>query len=452
MPGDDVLGWVDDMGSEGFVGATMPDLFRLAMRQSAVAMCLVGADGRFLAVNPAACDLFARPSSVLVTLTFQELTHPEDLECDMALLRQALAGEIDSYRLLKRYLRPDGSIVHGDLNVTAIRADDDDLIAFLSLIVDVTERELARDSVAETRNLLRGVIDTQLDPWVYLRAVRDHTGTIVDFDYADANDAALRANRMDRDALMATTLLGLLPSHATNGLLEAYRHVVDSGEPLVLDDHPFVSELTDGQTRWFDNRAVRVGDGLSLTWRDVTDRVQLRKRLHHQAQTDPLTGLANRAGLQAAVSEMRGRSRRQGDRLACYYCDVDNLKATNDELGHDWGDLLLRTVGDRILGVVRGGDVAARIGGDEFVVVADGVPDEDSAAALAVKIAGAVSRPLMHAGVAVMPSVSIGVALADATDDLDSLLRRADASLYRAKQARTVDSQGMNGPRSAAPP
>jgi PAS domain-containing protein len=174
------------------------------------------------------------------------------LDADLALLDQVVTGDIDSYRLFKRYLRPDGSIVHGDLNVTGIRGEDGGLLALLALIVDVSEREESRRVASEARQLLRGVIDSQLDPWVLLEAVRDSGGRIVDFAYRDANEAALAANRLSRDELLTTTLLELLPRHVETGLFDAYARVVETGVPLSLDDDPYASELTDGQTRWFD--------------------------------------------------------------------------------------------------------------------------------------------------------------------------------------------------------
>jgi diguanylate cyclase (GGDEF)-like protein len=302
--------------------------------------------------------------------------------------------------------------------------------------VDVSERDQARQLATDARQLLRGVIDSQLDPWVYLEAVRDPAGCIVDFAYRDANEAALAANRLSREQLLQSTLLELLPGHADTGLFAAYASVVETGVPLCLDDDPYASELTDGLTRWFDNRLVKVGDGLSFTWRDVTDRVRLRQRLTREAKSDPLTGLVNRAGLAEQAAKAFCRSRRAGERIAVYYCDVDHLKQINDTLGHEWGDLVLRTVADRLAGTLRGSDVAARVGGDEFVVVADGLTDEDAAVDVATKIASAVTRPITHAGVVVVPTLSIGLALADPGDDVDEVLRRADASLYRRKQDR----------------
>jgi PAS domain-containing protein len=109
----------------------------------------------------------------------------------------------------------------------------------------ISEVELSVDAGAlvavmgAAREQLRGVIDSLLDPWVLLGAVRDQEGRIVDFVYLDANDAACRMNRRPRDQLLGSRLLELLPSHRTSGLLSDYAAVVETGEPLTLDDFPY---------------------------------------------------------------------------------------------------------------------------------------------------------------------------------------------------------------------
>ena len=411
----------------------LPEAFELAMAQSAVAICLVALDGRFLRVNEAAGKLLGVPAGQLIAMTFQEVTHPDDLEEDLARVEQVRSGEIDSYRLAKRYLRGDGTVVFGDLTVSGIRAADGTLISFLAQIVDITEQTHARLEARDARQQLRGVIDSLLDPWVLLGAVRDSDGRIVDFVYLDANDAASRTNRRTREQLLGSTLLELLPSHRTSGLLADYAAVVETGEPLVLDDFPYPSELTDGATRWFDNRAVKVGDGLSFTWRDVTDRVELRQHLAWQASHDSLTGLANRHRLMDTINAALTGVPRTGKRTAVLYCDLDGFKTINDSLGHAAGDAVLRAVADRIRGAVREKDLVARIGGDEFVIVAQGVRDEPSARLLAAKIAQAVRWPVEDDGREVVPTLSIGITVADPGDDAEEVLRLADLALYRQK-------------------
>jgi PAS domain S-box-containing protein len=133
----------------------------------------------------------------------------------------------------------------------------------------------ARDGSAPALTLgerLRAALDSMLDPHVLLTAVRDDHGHIVDFVYADANQAACAYDDMTYDELVGARLLDLMPGHASSGLLAQYANVVETGEPLMLDDVEYEQELLHGRPRYYDIRAVRVGDGLSYTWRDVTER------------------------------------------------------------------------------------------------------------------------------------------------------------------------------------
>jgi diguanylate cyclase (GGDEF)-like protein len=261
--------------------------------------------------------------------------------------------------------------------------------------------------------------------------VRDATGTVVDFEYTEANQEACRHNHMSRERLIGSRLLSLFPGHRGE-LLARFALVLDSGEPLVLDDHPYP---TDGDLRWFDNRAVKVADDLlSFTWRDVTEAHLLREALTQRATTDPLTGLLNRAGLEDAVRRLTGPERRSRDGVAVFYVDLDGLTQINNTHGHPAGDQVLRAVADRMAGVLRADDVVARVGGDEFVVLAPGTDDE-AAGQLAIKIAHAITRPVRTATTSLLPTVSIGAAVGGPDADLEQLVAQADAALLKQKLA-----------------
>lgn len=105
-----------------------------------------------------------------------------------------------------------------------------------------------------------------------LTAIRDESGTIVDFEYIDANRAACEYNGVTYDQLIGTRLLDLLPGHQSTGLLDQYRTVIETSEPLVLDDYVYATEVRGGEERHFDIRAVASGDSIVYTWRDVTER------------------------------------------------------------------------------------------------------------------------------------------------------------------------------------
>jgi diguanylate cyclase (GGDEF)-like protein/PAS domain S-box-containing protein len=406
-------------------GDERSDLVRLATGQMTVGFALTDAQGALREVNSAMCRFLARKESDLIGLDFEQVFAHDDLPTERKLAAEIRDGSIDSFRRRARFVRPGRSEVHGDIAVSGVR-DDGRLVAFVVFVVDVTEEVQAQER-------LRALIDTMLDPWVLMEALRDEGGRIVDFVYRDANSAACQYNGLEHDDLVGRTLLELLPGHMGE-LLEEYAAVVDTGTPLLHDDVPYPDSVT-GAVRYFDNRGVKAGDALSFTWRDVTDRVERRQALARQARQDPLTGLANRAGLIEGIAAAVEHSPRQGMHIAVLYCDVDGLKAVNDTYGHQVGDTLLRAVADRMAGAVRRDDLVARIGGDEFVVLATGITDDEAALALAGKVAEAVSRPLTaDGGTVLLPRLSIGVAMARAGQSPDDVLAAADRALYRQKR------------------
>ena len=138
----------------------------------------------------------------------------------------------------------------------------------------VREREIAESEAARRA----AILETLLDPHALLRAVRDDRGDVVDFIYVDANQAACDYNRRSREGLIGARLLEVLPGHEGTGLLGMYARTVDSGQPIVLDAFPYLHEIL-GEERRYDMRAVRVGDCVSLTWRDVTERYVTAQRI-----------------------------------------------------------------------------------------------------------------------------------------------------------------------------
>ena len=166
---------------------------------------------------------------------------------------------------------------------------------------------------------------------------------------------------------------------------------------------------------------------------DITVTRAARQSLAHRALHDPLTGLANRDLLMDRLSHALARSARSGVSTVVLFCDLDHFKAVNDELGHETGDLVLVTVADRLRQVVRPSDTVARLGGDEFVVVVEGLVGWGEQRAFAERVRDILDEPVTVAGQVVGAGASIGVAVARPGDDARSLLRKADATMYRAK-------------------
>ena len=175
-----------------------------------------------------------------------------------------------------------------------------------------------------------------------------------------------------------------------------------------------------------------VVEGLVVTGYDVSDLHHARRTLEHLARHDALTGLANRSVLLDELERVVGEHRT----AAVVFIDLDRFKPVNDLLGHESGDELLRKVSERLLDSVRPGDLVARVGGDEFVVVAYDVADRAQGQALCDRIDGTLSMPYLLIEGPVRVTASVGLALVDDDATVTGLLADADLAMYEAKAAR----------------
>ncbi len=121
-------------------GPDTGDLWRLTMEHSPVGMALVSLTGDFLTANNALCDMMGYDLEAMTSMSFHDITHPDDLAIDLRLVAQALAGTISSYRISKRYIRADGTVLVGDLSVALLRDDSGTPMHFVSQIADLSER------------------------------------------------------------------------------------------------------------------------------------------------------------------------------------------------------------------------------------------------------------------------------------------------------------------------
>ncbi|GAA1147027.1 ATP-binding protein [Nocardioides aquiterrae] len=136
------------------------DLWRLMLQHSPIGMAVVAPDGHLLMVNHALSEMIGYTPDELTRVGFQELTHPDDLDADMELFNQTLAGEIDSYRMRKRYLHADGHVVWGDLSVALVRDADGEPLHFISQILDVTEQRLNEERLEAANAEMEAIFET----------------------------------------------------------------------------------------------------------------------------------------------------------------------------------------------------------------------------------------------------------------------------------------------------
>lgn len=169
---------------------------------------------------------------------------------------------------------------------------------------------------------------------------------------------------------------------------------------------------------------------------DITQRKELEQQLRSMAETDPLTGLANRRTLMDSLNrDLAFKERYQSPGIALFFVDLDHFKAINDNYGHDVGDTVLSEVANRLTNCLRESDLACRVGGDEFVVLSKFKDDGDSRQLhqLSRRLLSELLKPVRFADVEIAISCSIGVAVHHQGEDAFELMKSADQGLYMAK-------------------
>ncbi len=200
-------------------------------------------------------------------------------------------------------------------------------------------------------------------------------------------------------------------------------------------------------------RSVRLSSGrwaeirvMGTTWegepawavalQDTTERRRTEERLAYLAHYDQLTGLANRSLFQERLQRTLVRCGREGHSFAVFAFDVDRFKSINDDLGHDVGDRVLAEVAVRLKSLTRESDTLARVGGDEFILIAEGVENARGARMVAEKVISAFLTPFQVGERRVKVTTSVGIAMYPRDGvDAETLLAGADAAMYRSKEA-----------------
>jgi diguanylate cyclase (GGDEF)-like protein len=284
-----------------------------------------------------------------------------------------------------------------------------------------------------------GWVGTEVDPRILLDdVVRSHRGVSVAFHYAaDAETATFAAGHAPAGASTTTVSLGngwqvQLSGPSTTASLSSHANalvVLIAGLVISLLLGVLILVLATGRRR-----------ALALV-RERTDE------LRHQALHDPLTGLPNRALIFDRLERMLARSRREHVPIAALFLDLDDFKDINDSLGHAVGDELLVAVGQRLESALRDGDTVGRIGGDEFVVLAEGVSLEQGTKAVADRLLDVLSAAfvLPDSTAPLSVTASIGYAEGDRPSP-GRLLQDADIALYQAKAAGKGRAVGFSRP------
>jgi diguanylate cyclase (GGDEF)-like protein/PAS domain S-box-containing protein len=251
--------------------------------------------------------------------------------------------------------------------------------------------------------------------------------------FLSVNDAAVHAYGYSREEFLAMTLYDLRPESDGPRAKDGLRVPGESGKQVWRhqrkDATIFEVDVSGHEVMFRGQKAQFV---MAI---DITERERMNRELVYRAQHDVLTGLANRMLLEDRAQITLARCSRDGSKAALLTIDVDRFKQINDMYGHPVGDECLKAIAVRLRTRVRDADTLARTGGEEFMVMIGGLASIHGAQAAANAFLGSLDKPLTLSVNAIKVSASIGVAVyPDDGEDLDTLRRRSDRALYRAKK------------------
>ncbi|QXQ01008.1 PAS domain S-box protein [Stenotrophomonas indicatrix] len=420
--------------------------FAGAFTSAALGMALVSLEGRWLDVNDALCRILGYTREELLQVDFQRLTHPADLQTDLALVQDLLAGRRTHYHLEKRYLGREGNTIWARLSVSLVRNERGEPLHFVSQIQDVSAQRSSEQRLFESEQRSRITLDAVAD-LVLSVALDGH------IEYANAaavrmlaGDGALSlAGHLVQDVLSLTTEYAPQSQLDVSVLLDPESNAVDLHADLLLQMGTAVVPV-DLTRAWLrdDEGQVR---GAVWVLRDDTQQRAREREARHLAEMDPLTELGNRRGFEVHLQQAITRVERTGQAASLMYIDLDRFKPVNDTFGHLAGDAVLWAVASVLRHGVRDSDVVARLGGDEFAVILSGCSPRRAA-----RIGGELLHTLANLSIPwdqhqLRIGASIGIAPLAAGMSVDQAVAAADAQCYRAKAMgrNNVQVQGETG-------
>ncbi|MCU7944894.1 MAG: EAL domain-containing protein [Candidatus Thiodiazotropha sp. (ex Cardiolucina cf. quadrata)] len=400
--------------------------------------------------------------------TWASLVHPDDKDRVLKTVEDHLSGNADSFEVEMRMRHKDGhEVVVLSRAFLVNRASDGKAIRLVGTHVDITERKKTESYLAKNAEILEMIATGKPAPVIYDQIALMYEG----------RHPGMRCSMLELEE--GKLLHGGAPSlpkaycDAVHGL--KYGPNVGSCGTSTYTGQRVLVENIETDPKWAKIKHAALPHGMRCCWSEpiknssgkvlgafgmyynhpalpndeesedlksaarlagiVMERDQAQKRIRELAYKDELTGLASRARFYQKLEESIKSSNRSGRRFALLYVDLDDFKGVNDSLGHDAGDLLLKDIAKCLKSISREIDFVARLSGDEFCIIVKDVNDDYAAAHVAQRCLDMISEPIELSARKFTPSCSIGIAhYPDDGEDLSSMLKAADTSLYSAKE------------------
>ncbi len=450
---------------------TANEQLQLLIQSSPLAIYTRDTNGLLTSWNPAAEKLYGWKASEVLGKSLPSVPGEARAESD-GLRMRLLAGESFIKHEARRQRR-DGAPIDIDAFLAPLRDASGDVNGIIAVITDITQRKQAELRQAMEHRVTRLLSEAEAPEEVMPEIIQTICETFgfacgARWNWVESEQAIVCAETWSKASAEITEFLVLgrqfkIASRTLGGLL---RRVWDSGEATwitdVVQDASFrraplaakaglhgafafpirfgndilgVMEFYSRGSRQPDEVLVQSTRSIGSQIGQFMARRQAEERVLRLAHYDELTGLPNRNMFNQQLTRALAQARRNDKALAIMFIDLDRFKNINDTLGHEAGDRVLKEIAGRLRGCLREVDTVGRLGGDEFVVLIEEVPQSAQVAVVAQKILAAVAKPFLLDAQEFHISASIGISTYPAdSKDMQSLLKNADISMYRAKE------------------
>lgn len=414
--------------------------YRRIVETTSEGVCIIDADNKATFANNRMAQMLGYQLSEIIGMSVFDLIHEADRERAAANLERRRLGIEESHDL--KFRHKDGSYLWALISASPIFDRSGQYVGALKMVTDITERKQAEEAVIQSRQMLQLVIDN-IPQFIF---------------WKDRNSVYLGCNRNFAEVAGLASpdnIVGLtdydLPwrKEETEFFRECDRRVMEINSPEYHIIEPL--RQADGKESWVDTNKIPLHDaggnvvGILATYEDITERRLAQETIQYQATHDLLTGLPNRRLFNEKLLLALENVRETGNILAVMFLDLDRFKTINDTLGHAVGDRLLEDVAARLKGCLRCDDILARWGGDEFTLLLPQIVDVEDAAKIAQRILEVLHPAFDLDGHQLHITSSIGIALSPCDGlEIETILKNADAALYRAKEQGRNNYQFYN--------
>jgi len=428
---DHMIALVEDITSSKLAEEALresEEKYRLVV-ENAAEVILIAQDGLLKYVNPVAVKILGYSEEVLTSMPFVKLIHPEDVkkvfEAHMSVMRCEENQPVHQFRVVPS----DGAVRWVDSRAVVISYEGKP--ATVNFITDITERKQAEKALQESEERYRSFVENASD--IVFRT--DDSGHFIFI-----NPAGLRNTGYEEEELIGTHYPVLISPEMCEETLKFFGRQFVKMIPNTYFEYPIIAK--DGHEIWLgQNTQLIIEDDRVVAFqavaRDITDRKRLEAEILALSITDQLTGLHNRRGFLSLAGQQLKLSERNKSGMCLFFADLDLLKWINDELGHEEGDKALIEAATVLKETFRTSDIIARLGGDEYAVLAVDITEGNSKI-FTSRLQAMIDKRNNQENRKYKLSISMGCAYYDPENpcSIDELIARADKLMYEQKQKK----------------